>query len=100
MLHEEKMLSREPEPEGFQKPEAGAGPGQTNRTHFAALVTERYPVSNSYIFVYGGLQGKGFLKIGGFFFQFFVVVKASVSDQHSLLYIYIWIWIWIQGVQN
>ena len=39
MLHEEKMLSREPEPEGFQKPEAGAGPGQKNRTHFAALVT-------------------------------------------------------------
>ena len=28
MLHEEKMLSREPEPEGFQKPEARAGPGK------------------------------------------------------------------------
>ena len=38
MLHEEKMLSRGPEPEGFKKPEAGAGPGQKNSTGFAALV--------------------------------------------------------------
>ena len=39
MQHEEKMLSRELEPEGFKKPEAGARPDQKNRTGFAALVT-------------------------------------------------------------